>query len=120
LNFSVRPLSIEVRAGWAYVNDASGDFSATGGANDRTDSVGRRIDDDGGRHRRQWPLARFDEVGRTGRHSKGVGHVGRREIVHTVVQDDARLLGRESGAKTGSPAPRENSISHKTTFFYIT
>lgn len=84
----------------AYVNDGSGDFSATGGSDDRADSVGRRVDDDGGRHRRQWPLARYYEVGRTGRHSKGVGHVGRREIVHFVVQDDSRLLRRESGAKT--------------------
>lgn len=94
---------------WTNVNDGGGDLGAAGGADDDARLIGVGAVGDDRHHRRERPLARLDEIGRTGRDGEGAGDVGRREVVHFVVQYNARLLRGEIGPKTTAGQKRETS-----------
>ncbi len=108
INYYIR-FSLFIVTLFFYVDGRRGDFGAAGRPDNRTDfAVG--IDDDGGRHGGQRPLARFDKVGRTGRHSVRVCDVWRGKIVHFVIQDDARLLRGKSSTETVSKTIKPSSF----------
>ena len=83
-----------------YVGNGRGDSGAADRAQNRSDFIRRRVDDNRRSHGRHWPFTWPDKIGRTWRDAEEIGQIGRRKIVHLVVQKDSRLLRDESGAES--------------------
>ena len=89
-----------------HISSGSGDLGPPSSPNDQS-HISIRLDDYGRAHGGQGALPWLDKVGRRWGDAENVGDVGRGEVVHFVVEDDARASPSPLRAK---PSPQNTIV----------